>query len=349
MTKVILHIGQHKTGSTALQYTLAANRRRLQENGVLYPRLPGWTFAHHALFPHFFGVEHCDPFILRRLGSTPAAATAVSREAWKHLVSQVQREQPDCLLLSSESFFTSARTEQMQTLGNMLREITDETEIVCYLRHPADFVLSSLSTQVQMDARFLWPAPGVRREVIEAYEALQPSRIHVIKYDRSGLLGGDIVGDFMHRFVGTGVELPSGSRVNTSLSAEAIVVMDRFVTGNRSSRDRPMPYRQQVFRRILKYVDRATPGFRKPELLPAVKQSILQGCSDLDWLECSYGIKWPCESPASSRRSEVTRYGDTLSPLNSCHIDAGRLQNIDRLMSLVSVATRPMGDFHGWR
>lgn len=36
--RLILHIGSHKTGSTALQILLAQNRRRLKRAGVLFPR-----------------------------------------------------------------------------------------------------------------------------------------------------------------------------------------------------------------------------------------------------------------------------------------------------------------------
>lgn len=37
MTKVILHVGTHKTGTTSIQAALAASRPALQAAGILYP------------------------------------------------------------------------------------------------------------------------------------------------------------------------------------------------------------------------------------------------------------------------------------------------------------------------
>ena len=42
---VLLHIGPHKTGTTAIQGALAAARAELAEHGVTYP---GHAGAHHA-------------------------------------------------------------------------------------------------------------------------------------------------------------------------------------------------------------------------------------------------------------------------------------------------------------
>ena len=44
-----IHIGAHKTGSSAIQQFLASNRHILRKNGYLYPKMGG--FAHHKI-PH---------------------------------------------------------------------------------------------------------------------------------------------------------------------------------------------------------------------------------------------------------------------------------------------------------
>lgn len=50
---LILHVGMHKTGTTAIQASLAANRAWLRDQGVCYPELvpgmPGPRTAHHAV------------------------------------------------------------------------------------------------------------------------------------------------------------------------------------------------------------------------------------------------------------------------------------------------------------
>lgn len=87
---VVLHIGVHKTGSTALQSTLAAARPQLRALGILYP---GRDEAHHAAawavtgFSMGFGDE----------------ATTVKARNWPNLVRQAQAHQGP-VMISSEFF-----------------------------------------------------------------------------------------------------------------------------------------------------------------------------------------------------------------------------------------------------
>lgn len=55
-TRVILHIGQHKTGSKALQSYLALNASRLMEHGILYPL---HTSARHDIPAYRNSHFHC--------------------------------------------------------------------------------------------------------------------------------------------------------------------------------------------------------------------------------------------------------------------------------------------------
>jgi len=48
--KLILHVGPHKTGTTAIQKTLAGNRRALGEHGYSYPKIGFSLFGHYKLF-----------------------------------------------------------------------------------------------------------------------------------------------------------------------------------------------------------------------------------------------------------------------------------------------------------
>src|SRR5438045_1487174 len=53
MTKFVIHVGPHKTGSTYIQYGLLLNRQRLLDEGVLYPDCffdEAVTWCHLGLF-----------------------------------------------------------------------------------------------------------------------------------------------------------------------------------------------------------------------------------------------------------------------------------------------------------
>ncbi len=331
--KVLLHIGHHKTGSTALQRSLAQSRRFLRRGGILYPRLSGWWSVHHALFPHFFGVEYCDPYVLRRLGRSSQQSLETSRAAWQELRSQVARLKPEKLILSSETFFTAGYHAQMERLGNILRELSDEIEIVCYVRNPAEWVLSSFSTQIQMDSRFQWPPPGLREDVLKAYEVVRPAKFHVIKYASESLLGGNITQDFGSRFIEGGLHNASSRRINVSLSAEAMVLMEKYVCYHRASRKQPMPLRQQLFRRILRHVDSMLEGFEEPRLVPAAEASIMRACTDLAWLEMHHAIAWSNSTNNSPYEECAINYGGEFSVPRACKLNEARLAELEKIMT----------------
>ena len=49
--KILLHMGQGKTGTTALQQSLHTAADTLRERGVCYPRFGAGAIAHHLLMP----------------------------------------------------------------------------------------------------------------------------------------------------------------------------------------------------------------------------------------------------------------------------------------------------------
>ncbi len=87
---IVLHIGVHKTGSTALQAALAGARPQLRARGVLYP---GRDEAHHAAAWAVTGF---------RMGFGDEATTVRARN-WPALVRQAQ-EHPGRVMISSEFF-----------------------------------------------------------------------------------------------------------------------------------------------------------------------------------------------------------------------------------------------------
>ncbi|MGH1398028.1 MAG: hypothetical protein ACRBCT_02330 [Alphaproteobacteria bacterium] len=74
--KLILHIGQSKTGTTSLQYFLHANKEKLSEMGILYPDVyrankPVGKYEHNSfadslsgliLYPNLSADEYCEQF-----------------------------------------------------------------------------------------------------------------------------------------------------------------------------------------------------------------------------------------------------------------------------------------------
>ena len=124
--RAFIHVGTHKTGTTALQMMLARNTDALAAAGFLFPRtgrpvnLFGTDIAgHHNLPWHFLGDDRYDP----RDGST------------RELVAEIAREELPIVLLSSEDFGLAVeRPQELATLRDALEGLGYRTSVIVYLR-----------------------------------------------------------------------------------------------------------------------------------------------------------------------------------------------------------------------
>ncbi len=94
VSRVFVHIGTHKAGSTSIQRFMSAARDALATQGILYPRSGTWRDAprgHHALAWQLRGVE----------------AERCSGNEWSDLHAELRDWQGHSVVLSSEEFSSS--------------------------------------------------------------------------------------------------------------------------------------------------------------------------------------------------------------------------------------------------
>jgi hypothetical protein len=127
MAHLILHIGTHKTASTTLQDTLAANRAALARQGVVYPKI-GQATGHHTLATHWIDL----PAIYHE--PEPAAAH------WQGLAAHAR--DGATVILSSEEF--SRWKPQAVDFAEVRRFAAPfaRTTVVCFLRNQLGFIQS---------------------------------------------------------------------------------------------------------------------------------------------------------------------------------------------------------------
>jgi hypothetical protein len=120
-TRIVVHIGLHKTGSTAIQAALSANRLALARRGILYPRL-GPVDRHHYLARAWVRVG--------KVYALPGGPLG----AWARLA----RQFAGCgrtVVLSSEAFAQLAGPRPVDPRGLREKlEAFDEVRITCVLR-----------------------------------------------------------------------------------------------------------------------------------------------------------------------------------------------------------------------
>lgn len=179
--KFIVHIGTHKTGSTALQEFFSRNRARLLQHGVLYPDLELADHAHHhvAWKTRSEGAKWLADYL-----------ATVGKKAEEFGAQRV--------LLSSEEF---EFIRDKQLLAPLLEH---EVTVLAFLRRQDRYLESEYNQHVKMpDTRFSGDIYrfyfthefGTRfnyRHLLDTWnQATRAAQIKVVNYDRTARLGSE--------------------------------------------------------------------------------------------------------------------------------------------------------------
>ena len=133
--RLILHIGSHKTGTSAVQRAADDHRDTLLEQGLLYPKTGQWhdKSHHNWFFALWDGNSGSETF--RRL----IAELKTERDALEH--------EADTILLSSEIIEkVPLNRELVSTLVSALSQIAEEIECIYFVRRQ-DLLLESVFKQ----------------------------------------------------------------------------------------------------------------------------------------------------------------------------------------------------------
>ena len=199
MSKVVLHIGTHKTATTTVQDMFCANSDLLAQHGLIYPRLLEKQTGHHGLvinwddkMPKMFRLPQGDLGTLRALADQYAGQDAT-------------------LFLSSEEFSRDRCIKDAAVLREALAPF-DEIEVICVLRPQWQFLQS---IYVEVSRGRCPPRPGkVVEQALETslYEGLwvdysrllerleaafDPGQITLMSFDACRYHTGGIVGAFL--------------------------------------------------------------------------------------------------------------------------------------------------------
>ena len=232
MSGLVLHIGTHKTGTTALQETLAANRGALAAQGIVYPRLDAREAGHHRLVTPWIDLAH-------RRYAGPSGI-----ELWQGLAERHAGGR-DTLLLSSEGF-SRARPQAVDfaALAGLVAGFRRRS-VVCYLRNQADYI-QSIYLQVLKRGRWVdfdrfvagCLAEGYAGGMFLDYGALHarvragfaPEEIRFLSYEAAARHPGGIVRHLLAES-GSDAATPAAARSNVSPGPVALWAAMRAARG----------------------------------------------------------------------------------------------------------------------
>ena len=254
--KIILYIGHHKVGSTALQSFLARNWLPLARAGILYPSVEAHGFAGNLKLALGAGeaFEHL-PVQIREPHSALAyrmiadvsdrpippqfQGLPVTAQMFRALRKQVEHLQPHTMILCSEAFSNFGEVDP-----DLVTRLCDvfpgaEFQTYCALRRPDEYITSWHGQRLKVgetppalwDFGFGQYLDGIHfdyRLVVQAWQDHVPGGQMILRNYADILATGGSAEDFIAQ---TGLTLPADTqparRENTSLPLAAFALMDR--------------------------------------------------------------------------------------------------------------------------
>lgn len=252
--KIVLYIGHHKVGSTALQVFLSQNSLKLMRAGILYPAVEMRSFAHllakavkkgdePAYLPGNVREPH-SALAYQMISSIserpvpPQYRMLPSAEQMMHAIRcQIEELEPHTVVLCSEAFanFGEVSSGLIVRLREALPEA--EIEIYCGLRRPDQYLVAWHGQRLKVAE----PLPALRdighrayarsihynfRKVIGPWHQKMPQARVILRNYADILASGGSPEDFMAQ---TGVDWPEGllpvGKPNPSLPLAAMEIV----------------------------------------------------------------------------------------------------------------------------
>lgn len=221
--QVIIHIGDAKCGSSAIQASLFDAEEALLAQGILY-HAPRPTNGHSSYITLMGGQTRGDNEEQAALARRNIAET---REL-------IAASHPEYLFLSAENFFTLPPERVTKILTEITGRVPCTVHILAFLRHPVGFYLSGVQQELKASHEFLGPK-DFRRDMGAPFRRWLdwPACADVTArlFDRNYLTGGSAVAECAAVLRDTtgreDLHLDDVDQ-NTSLSAEQTILLQRF-------------------------------------------------------------------------------------------------------------------------
>lgn len=293
--KILLHMGQHKTGSTALQRSLLNARETLLENGILYPNCVYPSPKHFFLIGLLLNGHDLPKQLLRRFKGDADLFIQYAESSWEKLVKECRDNAPEALILSSENLSETHRFSVKKGLADLLSELSTDVQPILYVRDPADRYISLAQQRLKQRGQISVPPLLTARNTSEYFANEFEKPVELVQYSKDMLVNSDIVSDFCQRFLSVylGDEmLVNSQKANVTASPEAMAIVEEFF-GNQQFTGLPdlgLVVRGRTLLRRIGEIELARNLNRKPQLRPEIRASIYRSCEELLWLRDTHNM-----------------------------------------------------------
>lgn len=309
MRSLLVHIGSHKAGSTAIQDSLLANRG--SDAGFRFLHHPRFR-THSVLAALYKPYEELDHTIRLQMPDR-ADVERVRRNFWSRIPALFP--DADNAVLSSEYLGGIGAEAVRRFRADVEAMGYRRFRILMYVRESTARYASGVQQALKFRNELSRMDPRVLhfdfREQIETWESVFPGQVEVRAFDRAQLDGGCVVADAYGRlsdFFGIAVEPARVIDSNRSISAETLYCLYNIYRHLDTENFSPARVRiqAQLHRRIEHVVRTILPEPTSITLRPALARMVYaRHQADFDWLAARYGVAFP--EPAVLRATDDGR------------------------------------------
>ena len=257
MTRILLHIGSSKTGTSSLQHVMHINRQPLARVGVIYPRAGralSNRSAHHNLCYEM------------QEGRRKAGIFDPARGTWRDVFEEIDASGAETAVISSEAF-AACKPRQIENLAGVLRD--RDVTVILYLRRQDLWLQSTWNQRARfgrasLDFWRFFEDVGYDRgrydELISRWVAnFGAANIHLRVFDAIPP-GSDVVEDLRQTFFpGLDIQAAAQERKNLKAGLKQIVAVAEVLKASRQALGGDFALPQQSAMRISQFF-RSRPG-----------------------------------------------------------------------------------------
>lgn len=297
MSKLYLHVGLHKTGTSSIQSWLARSREALAAGGILYP---GRGINHNDLYLALCASPEKEHANVRR-GVIGAQAARAHAHALLEDYGEAARLADGRDIVISGEEICRLSLEELRTLKSLFDPFVADYQVICFVRSPIGFSTSYAQEAIKgggstlaIEARS--PFLPHYRDRIEKFATLFSSdRVRLIDFDDAGTRSAGAVHTFAALLGPKAAAIePVEDRVNSALPRHAVELLSRinelypeFVPdGNGGETVNPNRAR-------IPLQDLSRLGGGRFRMDRGWQESVAAACAaDVEWLRSEFGIDY---------------------------------------------------------
>lgn len=263
MTKITIHIGTEKTGTTSIQDFLLKNQQRLLDQKVLYPK--SLLHGNNHIFLPLLAAPHSPKMMEVRKRLNLEDNKKLERFLYGHkqeFIREVKAQPLDKILISSEHLSSRIdQDEQVERIIALLDAALDdyELEVLVYLRPQDKLMTSYYSTSLKVGGTKNFDLADVVDPWFDYVYMLRPweavigqHKIKARRFLKSHFKGGDIVTDYIEQ-TGIGALVTYEEKIgsNKSLSRAQLAFLrlfNEYSTYLKEKNNLPNTYRSGLVR-----------------------------------------------------------------------------------------------------